>query len=176
MTEKKKEVWVKADADVGAWDVRKARITGSLESGVDVVLIEPEDIAQVRELGRIRIAALVNGAGSSGGADILVFGKRSEGDGTTPIPADFAESHVYNALKESFGKTPTAGYVELRGKAYERFAVALAKQSNYVLVIGRDWKIIPLENIIAELQQKEAKVIAGVQSAEEARTALETLE
>ncbi|MGC9443564.1 MAG: 3-dehydroquinate synthase II [Candidatus Methanospirareceae archaeon] len=175
MTEKK-EIWVKADAAVGAWDARKARITASLESGVDVVLIEPEDIAKVRELGRIKLAAFVKDAELREGADILVFGKRSEGDGTTPIPADFDESVVYNALKELSGKRLTAGYVELQGKAYERFAVALAEQSTYILVIGRDWKIIPLENIIAELQQKEVKVIAGAQSAEEARTALETLE
>jgi len=54
--------------------------------------------------------------------------------------------------------------------------VNIADYCDYVIVIGSDWKIIPLENIIAELQHKEAKVIAGVQSAEEARTALETLE
>ncbi len=176
MAEKKKELWIKADADVGAWAERKARITASLESGVDVVLIEPEDIAKVRELGRIRLAVHGNESASVEGADILVFGKRSEGDGTVPIPADLGESRVYTALTETVGTTPTSGYVEVRGKAYERFAVALAEQSTYLLVIGTDWKIIPLENIIAGLQQKEAKVIAGVQSAEEARTALETLE
>ncbi len=176
MAEKKKELWIKADADVGAWAERKARITASLESGVDVVLIEPEDIVKVRELGRIRLAVHGNESASVEGADILVFGKRSEGDGTVPIPADLGESRVYTALTETVGTTPTSGYVEVRGKAYERFAVTLAEQSTYLLVIGTDWKIIPLENIIAGLQQKEAKVIAGVQSAEEARTALETLE
>jgi 3-dehydroquinate synthase II len=71
---------------------------------------------------------------------------------------------------------PNAGYIEIRGKDYEQFAVNIADYSNYVIVIGKDWKVIPLENIIAELQHKDAKVIAGVQSAEEARTALETLE
>jgi len=106
----------------------------------------------------------------------VVYGKRSEGDGTTPIPSEITESRVLGALKRTFGMKLNAGYIELTGKDYERFAVNIADYSNYVIVIGKDWKIIPLENIIAELQHKEAKVIAGVQSAEEARTALETLE
>ena len=181
MNEKNKEIWIKADADAGTWEARKLRITAGLESGVDGVLVEPEDVAKVRELGRIAIAAFMQDteleeeAGEEE-ADIVVYGKRSEGDGTTPIPSEMGESRVFGALKRTFGSKPNAGYVEISGKEYERFAVNIADYSNYVIVIGKDWKIIPLENIIAELQQKEAKVIAGVQSAEEARTALETLE
>ena len=181
----KKEIWIKADA--GTWAERKARITAGLESGVDGVLVETEDVAKVRELGRTTVAAFAAEAEleevegeEEGEADIVVFGKRSEGDGTLPIPTELSESSVLSALKRTFGSTTpklNAGYVELRGKDYERFAVNIADYSNYVIVIGKDWKIIPLENIIAELQRKDtAKVIAGVQSAEEARTALEILE
>ena len=175
---KEKEIWVRADADVGSWEERKSRITAGLESGVDGVLVEEEDVAKVRALGRITIAAFASESelGEGKEADIVVYGKSSEGDGTIPLPAEIGESHVLAALKLTFGSKPTAGYVEIRGKEYERFAVDIADYCNYVIVIGRDWKIIPLENIIAELQHKEAKVIAGVQSAEEARTALETLE
>ncbi len=181
MNEKKKEIWIKADADAGTWEERKARITAGLESGVDGVLVETEDAAKVKELGRITIAAFAADSdlkeeGGGGEVDIVVYGKRSEGDGTTPIPSEINESHVLGALKRTFGIKLNAGYIELTGKDYERFAVNIADYSNYVIVIGKDWKIIPLENIIAELQHKEAKVIAGVQSAEEARTALETLE
>jgi len=178
MSGKRKEVWIKADAAVGTWEDRKSRITAGLESGVDGVLVEEEDIPKVRELGRVNIAAFVSESdlGKGKEADILVYGKRSEGDGTTPIPAEMGESRVLGALKLTFGSKPTAGYVEMRGKEYEQFAVDIADYCNYVIVIGTDWKIIPLENIIAELQHKEAKVIAGVQSAEEVRTALETLE
>ncbi|MBK5191443.1 MAG: 3-dehydroquinate synthase II [Methanosarcinales archaeon] len=180
MNEKKKEIWIKADADAGTWEERKARITAGLESGVDGVLVEIEDVAKVKELGRITIAAFAVDSEleeeSGGEVDIVVYGKRSEGDGTTPIPSEIAESRVLGALKRTFGIKPNAGYIELTGKDYERFAVNIADYANYVIVIGKDWKIIPLENIIAELQHKEAKVIAGVQSAAEARTALETLE
>ncbi len=176
MNAQKKEIWIKADAEVGTWEARKARITAGLESGVEGVLVEPEDVAKVKELGRITIAAFLPADTLEGAADIVVYGKRSEGDGTTPIPSDLSESQVLGALKQTIGTKPNAGYVEIRGKAYERFAVSIADYANYVIVIGKEWKIIPLENIIAELQQKEVKVIAGVQSAEEARTALETLE
>ncbi len=172
-----KEVWVKADE--GTWEDKKARITASLESGVDVVLVEGTDVSKVKELGRIRVAATVPEeipfeVGKE--ADIIVYGKRSEGDGTRPIPPEISRSDVYNALKRAYGTKPTAAYVVIKGKKFERFAVDVSDHCNYVIVIGKDWKIIPLENIIAELQKKETRVIAGVQSAEEARTALETLE
>ncbi|MCW3141443.1 MAG: 3-dehydroquinate synthase II [Methanophagales archaeon] len=173
---KEKEIWIKADDDVGTWEERKSRITTGLESGVDGVLVEDEDVAKVRELGRIKIAAFMSESKLNGESDVVVYGKGSEGDGTKPIPAEISESSVLGALKETFGSKINAGYVEIRGKKYERFAVDIADYCNYVMVVGKDWKIIPLENIIAELQKKEAKVIAGVQSAEEARTAFETLE
>lgn len=174
----RKEVWVKADAAVGPWDQRKSRITAALESGADVVLVEHEDVAKVRALGRITIAAFVPESELEGmhEADIVVFGRGGEGDGTVPIPSELAESRLLGALKRFFGTKTTGCYVEMRGKEYERFAVQLAEHCKYVIVIGRDWKIIPLENIIAELQHREAKVIAGARTAEEARTALETLE
>ncbi|MCK4475714.1 MAG: 3-dehydroquinate synthase II [Methanophagales archaeon] len=179
MKGKEKEIWIKADADVGTWEERKSRITTGLESGVDGVLVEEEDIAKVKELGRIKIAvvSLEEETVKEGSeADVVVYGKGSEGDGTKAIPLEIGESSVLGALKETFGSKINAGYIEIRGKKYERFAVNLADYCNYVIVIGKDWKIIPLENIIAELQKKEAKVIAGVQTAEEARTAFETLE
>jgi len=43
-------------------------------------------------------------------------------------------------------------------------------------VIGTDWKVIPLENLIAGLQKLDVQIIAGVRDSEEAKLALETLE
>ncbi|HID20130.1 MAG TPA: 3-dehydroquinate synthase II, partial [Methanophagales archaeon] len=177
MNEKRREIWIKAD--VGTWAEKKSRITTGLESGVDGVLVVEADVAKVNELGHIKIATFASDSETEleiGEEDIVVYGAGSEGDGTKPIPSEMAESDVLNALKGTFGTKINAGYVEIRGKKYEQFAVNIADYCNYVIVIGKDWKIIPLENIIAELQHKEAKVIAGVQSAEEAMTAFETLE
>ena len=171
MKGKGREIWIKADS--GTWEEKKSRITTGLESGVEGVLVEEADVAKVKELGHIKIAAFASEPESTE-ADIAVSGARS--DGTKPIPQDLSKSEVLNTLKSTFGTKTNAGYVEISGKEYEQFAVSIANYCNYVIVIGKDWKIIPLENIIAELQHKEAKVIAGVHNAEEAMTAFETLE
>ena len=69
-----------------------------------------------------------------------------------------------------------AGYVVVAGKKYEEFAVELGKNLDYLIVTGTDWKVIPLENMIAGLQGTGARIISGVKSSEEARLALATLE
>ena len=45
-----------------------------------------------------------------------------------------------------------------------------------MILLGKDWTVIPLENIIAELQSEDVKIIAAVNNFEEAKLALETLE
>ncbi|MBN1134574.1 MAG: 3-dehydroquinate synthase II, partial [Methanosarcinaceae archaeon] len=45
-----------------------------------------------------------------------------------------------------------------------------------ILTIGTDWKVIPLENLIANLHDKDVSIISGVRNADEAKLALETLE
>ena len=52
----------------------------------------------------------------------------------------------------------------------------MRKVSDFLIVTGTDWKVIPLENLIAELQSYKVKIIFGIKSAEEARLALQTLE
>jgi 3-dehydroquinate synthase II len=67
------------------------------------------------------------------------------------------------------------GYVRILDTDYETFAEQVATEAEYTIVIGSDWQIIPLENLIARIGE-ETELIAGVQTAEEARTAYETLE
>lgn len=166
---KVKSVWIKADRD--AWEENKPCVTTGLESGADTVFLNSEDIAKVRELGNIRIAA------PSVDADIVVVGKNSQGDGTSPLPADFLTSKDIAKAQQltSEGKT-VAGYVIIKNKKYEQFAVELGKSCDYLIVIGTDWKVIPLENLIAGLQKIDVEIIAGVRNAQEAKLALETLE
>ncbi len=61
-------------------------------------------------------------------------------------------------------------------KKHEELARVLGKVVDYLILVGKDWTIIPLENIIADLQSVEVKLIAAVNSPEEARLAIETLE
>lgn len=166
---KEKSVWIKADGN--NWEENKPRVTTGLESGADFVFLNVQDISKVRELGNIKIAA------PSEDADIVVVGKDSEGDGTSKLPSDFSNSEdiaqAQHLTKE--GKT-VAGYVVIKNKKYEQFAVELGKSCDYLIVVGTDWKVIPLENLIAGLQKLDVDIIAGIRNAEEAKLALETLE
>jgi len=174
-----RSVWLKADDSVGNWEDRKARITAGLEAGVDAVLVDESDIERVRELGAVDVAAftgddvdVIDAESDDANPDIAVVGKRGEGDGTVDLPADPSSSGDLAALQTD---GPSAGYVEIRGKAYEAFAEAVAQAADHTIVIGEDWQIIPLENLIARIGA-ETDLIAGVTSAEEAQTAYETLE
>ncbi len=166
---KEKTIWIKADS--GVWEVNKPRITTGLESGADCIVLNTEDVQKARELGNIRIAA------PDQEADIIIVGKGSEGDGTKKLPSDFAHSDDISRAQRltKDGKT-VAGYVIIKNKKYEEFAVELGKTCDYLVVIGTDWKVIPLENLIAGLQKLDVEIIAGVQNAEEAKLALLTLE
>jgi 3-dehydroquinate synthase II len=165
----RKSVWIKADE--GLWDEKKLRIESGLESGADGILIDEDDIESVRELGKIKLATFSKETES--GADILFVGKNGEGDGTKSLP-ELDKSTDLDLLSKL--PSPKGAYVKIMGKEYERFAVELAKLCDYIIVVGTDWKIIPLENIIAELSDVNVEIIAGVKNAEEAKIALETLE
>ncbi|MDY6780200.1 MAG: 3-dehydroquinate synthase II [Halobacteria archaeon] len=176
-----KEVWYKADR--GDWDDRLPLITAAIESGVDYVLVDKEDVEKVRELGDVGVAAFVDDAAQIDDgeeevdADVLVVGKHGEGDGTVDFPPDLSgSSDIANAKKAANNGEKVGNYVIIRNKEYERLAARAGNVSDYVVVIGEDWKIIPLENLIADLQTEETRLIAGVDSADEAETAFETLE
>lgn len=165
---KEKKVWIKADSE--AWEENKPRITTALESGADAVLLGAGHVEKVRELGKIKIAALGENV------DVIVVGINSEGDGTKRLP-DFANSEDISMARRLTreGKT-VAGYVVIKNKKYEQFALELGKACDFLIVIGTDWKVIPLENLIAGLQKLDVEIIAGVQNTEESKLALETLE
>ena len=176
-------VWIKADDDVGDWETRKQRITTAIEAGVDWVLVDEADVDRVRELGEINVAAFrsdadmvdaAEPAGDSQPADAYFVGKGGEGDGTVDLPADFAGSADLSTLRR--GSTgPQGAYVRIFDENYEAFAEAAAEDADYTAVIGEDWTIIPLENLIARIGE-ETDLLAGVTSAAEAQTAFETLE
>ncbi len=166
---KQKTVWIKADS--AAWEEVKPRVTTGLESGADAIVLNAEDVGKARELGNIRIAS------QSDEADIMVVGKNSEGDGTEELPSDFGDSrNISEAQRLTAEDKTVAGFVIIKNKKYEEFAVELGKTCDYLIVIGTDWKVIPLENLIAGLQKLDVEIIAGVRNAEEAKLALETLE
>ena len=165
-----KQLWIKADT--GIWENDKKRIITALESGYDFALVNESEIGNVRELGKIKIAAHTTSEYSN--ADAIVIGRESEGDGTIPLGETSDDTRTAEKLTNT-GKT-VAGYVVIQNKEYERFASELAQHTRYIIVIATDWKVIPLENLIADLQPQNVKIIAGITDATEAKLALETLE
>ncbi|MCJ0619705.1 3-dehydroquinate synthase II [Haloarcula hispanica] len=176
-----RSVWLKADSEVGDWETRKRRITAGIEAGVDWVLVDEEDVDRASELGEINIAAFTNGdvhvmeaEAEDSGADATIVGKDGEGDGTVDLPSDFSGSADLSTLRQN-GAAPDGGYVRIFDEDYEAFAEAVAAEADFTIVIGENWQIIPLENLIARVGE-ETDLIAGVRTAEDARTAYETLE
>ncbi|ELY89325.1 3-dehydroquinate synthase II [Natrialba taiwanensis] len=192
-----RSVWIKADDTVGDWNDRRARITAALEAGADWVLVDEDDVERVRELGDINIAAfrtdgdvtLVDNAeaddtdedgdaelaaSSAADPDAIIVGKNGEGDATIDLPNDFSGSADLSTLRRN-GDLDRGAYVRILDTEYEAFAETAAEEGEYTIVIGEDWTIIPLENLIARIGD-ETDLVAGVTSAEEAKTAFETLE
>ena len=174
-----RSVWLKADDSVGDWDARRERITAGLEAGVDVVLVDAADVDRVRELGQVTVAAFVgddvhvmDSDDDYGEPDIRVVGKGGEGDGTVDLPSDFSGSADLTTLRRD---SADAAYVRILNQEYETFTQETATEADHTIVIGEDWQIIPLENLIARVGD-ETELITGVQTVEEARTAFETLE
>ncbi len=166
--------WV--DATQGKdWDERKKLVTTALESGAQGVVVKNEDFEKAAKLGNIILIA-EQCEGIDLKSAVALVGKDSEGDATLALPKNLEDSKDLAKIKELKKTCKTCAYVEIRSKEHERLAALLAKHANYVITIGKDWKVIPLENLIAELQKEKVEVIAGVKSAEEAKLALETLE
>ena len=175
-------VWLKADDAVGDWETRKQRITAGIEAGIDWVLVDDNDVSRVRELGEINVAAFRSDADvvddieadAEGQPDAVFVGKDGEGDGTVDLPTDFSGSADLTTLRRG-DDTPQGAYVRIFDENYEAFAEEAATEADYTAVIGEDWTIIPLENLIARIGE-ETDLLAGVTTAEEAQTAFETLE
>lgn len=152
---------------IDARDLEKKHITTALEKGVDTIWVDPERIRETNQLGEVKTASEENG-------DIRVFGVGGEGDGTKPLPKQPNQSKDLEEIKKHSGEA--AEHVVIRDKQHEEFAKMVAEEADYLLIRSEDWKIIPLENLIADLQEKDVEIIAGIDSPSEAKTALTTLE
>jgi 3-dehydroquinate synthase II len=174
-----RSVWLLADDSVGDWEARKRRITAGLEAGVDWVLVDEEDVARVRELGDVNVAAflgddvdVMEAEPERADPDAIVVGKDGEGDGTMDYPNDLSGSADLTTLRRG---NASGAFVRIFDQEYEALAEAAAQAADYTIVVAENWQIIPLENLIARIGE-ETELITGVQSADEAQTAFETLE
>ena len=84
------------------------------------------------------------------------------------------DEKVISQLKQS-GKR-VALKMSIKGKEDENTAVKAAELSaDYIIINCLDWRVIPLENLIARTHGK-SKLIAEVSNAEDTKLVLETLE
>lgn len=152
------------------WDDKKEMITTALESGISYVL-DLDDYDKIQKLGNVKIVA------NSDDADIYLVGINGEGDGSLILSEDLNQSQDLQEAKKAKreGKTVCA-YVEITDKNHEQLAVSLGFVADYIILISTDWTVIPLENIIADLQKADVKIIAAVADEDGAKLAIETLE
>ena len=146
-----KELWIEIDESLSE-DVKNSLLKSAVQV-CDTLLVGAQDVEKIKKTGA-KVAA------SSGECDINVL-------------EAFAENRV-NELK-GMGRA-VAVKVTIKGKEDEETAVKAAElSSDYIIIQCPDWKVIPLENIIAKTRGK-SKLLAKVSSAKEAKLALETLE
>ncbi|MHC1625304.1 MAG: 3-dehydroquinate synthase II, partial [Methermicoccaceae archaeon] len=182
----KKLVWVRADAQ--EWDDVKAVVVKALEAGADCILTNYQMAEKIKELGNIQVAVHADSipmdvmehvknrdAGNKDKEqwDIVVIGRSTSLDGSKPLED---VEHDIEEIKElaSYG-IDVAALVVIFSKEYEELAASLRGICDYVIGVSTDWRVIPLENLIAAMQDSETMLLAGV-DIEEAKLALQTLE
>ncbi len=148
-----KFAWVKAN---GTWNDRKEAIIDALESGIQNIM-DFDNADTIKNLGNINVIS------DKDNADILLVGYNG-----IPTISDIKKG-------QDKGKK-VAAYIEINTKEDEVLASKLGKTADYIILKGKNWKVIPLENIIASLQNETSKIIVDVQDYEEAKLALETME
>ncbi|MDO5825645.1 MAG: 3-dehydroquinate synthase II [Methanosphaera sp.] len=148
-----KFAWVRPN---GTWNERKEAIVSALESGFDHIL-DFDNADTIRELGDIKVVS------DKEDSDILLLG--------------FEKKITVDDVKQALGQDKkVAAYVEINNKEDELLVSQLGTLADYVILKGKNWKVIPLENIIASLQKRTSKIMVDVTNYEEAKLALETME
>jgi 3-dehydroquinate synthase II len=146
-----KELWIEIDESLS--ENQKTKLIKSAVQTCDAALVDTKDITEAKSSG-------IKTASTSEEADITVLS-------------------VFDSkkLKELKAKSRTVAVkIIIKGKKDEEAVIEAAElNSDYVIVGTPDWKIIPLENLIAKTRGK-TKLLAEVSSAKEAKVALETLE
>ena len=146
-----KELWLEIDANL--LETQKNKLLKSAAQTCDVALVDAKDVTKAKTSG-------IKTASTSEEADITVL--------------SVFDSEKLKTLKAN-GRI-VAVKIVIEGKKDEETAIeAAGLNSDYVIVGTPDWKIIPLENLIAKTRGK-TKLLAEVSSTKEAKVALETLE
>jgi 3-dehydroquinate synthase II len=108
-------------------------------------------------------------------ADILLEGTRArnQNEGDIQVLNSFDANEIKRLKNED---KKVALKITIKGKEDENSAVKAAElAADYIIINCLDWRVIPLENLIARTRGK-TKLIAEVSNVEDAKLVLETLE
>ena len=130
-----KFAWIRPN---GTWNDRKEAIVDALESGFDHIM-DFDNAETIKQLGNVSIIS------DKKDADIRLLGFNSK-----ITLADIKKA-------QENGKK-VAAYIEIKNKDDELLVSKLGTVADYVILKGKNWKVIPLENIIASLQNRKSKL------------------
>jgi 3-dehydroquinate synthase II len=109
-------------------------------------------------------------------ADFLLEDTRAHDNSSTDEVTVLNSFDEKNLLQLKQNGKKVALKISIKGKEDENTAVKAAELStDYIIINCLDWRVIPLENLIARTRGK-SKLIAEVSNAEDAKLVLETLE
>ena len=147
---------------VGDWDSAKPFYIEAITAGFTTfVMREATDVEKVRALGKVEIISPV----AKINPDFMFL------DGSAGIPDDAALAKFLSSKRKK------CVMISLGSKEEEEQSLDLvAIGVNLLLVEATDWKVIPLENLIAGLQKQDAMLAARVKDIDEARLFFETLQ
>lgn len=148
-----KFAWIRP---TGTWNDRKEAIVSALESGIEYIL-DSDNSDNIKDLGNVKIVS------TKEDSDIVLLGTEEK-------------VSVVDVKKAQENGKEVAVYVEINNKEDELLVSKLGTVADYVILKGKNWKVIPLENIIASLQDRSSKIMVDVPTYEEAKLALETME
>ncbi|NVM28382.1 MAG: 3-dehydroquinate synthase II [Candidatus Helarchaeota archaeon] len=141
----------------GDWNAVRETAINAMTSGINNFLIEKDISDKLRELGNVVIYS---------------FSEDLKPDVVIDKSIDKQKIEEYSKKSESIGH-----WITVKVKKDEEVAINAADLgSNVVIISATDWKIIPMENIIADLHKKDTQLYAEVKNVEEARVMFETLE
>jgi len=146
-----KELWIEIDESLP--ENQKNMLLNFAAQTCDAVLVAAKDVELAKKTG----SKVASGSGEPDITVVSIFDREK--------------------VKELKAKGRTVAVkIIIEGKKDEETAIEAAElNSDYVIVGTPDWKIIPLENLIAKTRGK-TKLLAEVSSTKEAKVALETLE
>lgn len=146
-----KELWIKIEDSLP--NNIKNDLLKSAAQACDTVAVSRRDIKNAKKTG-IKVAS------SSGDCNITVL--------------ESLDEKKISELKK-VGKAVAANVTINRGEDEETVVKAANLLCDYIILKCTNWKVIPLENLIAKVKGR-SKLLAEVSSASEAKLALETLE